>query len=582
MPNADRRLPDAERRAPDADGRAPIFLWVHLYDPHAPYVGGYDAEVQRADAETGRLLQEARAAGRDPVVIVVSDHGESLGDHGEATHGMLVYDAALRVPLIVAGPGISAARRDDPVSLVDVAATLARLGGVTEPIGGSARDLLGPPAADREIYAESQYPRVAGWSPVHTLVQDRWKLVVSRGSELYDLASDAAEQHDVAASRQNLVTAMGTRLATLRAAKTAASDASRAKSDASPDVARGNAARSDRSPRAPGSGASPGARGSTASPSAPGSAASPGATASTASRSATGSTAAPRATASEVAERLRALGYVAASTRPIEVGEGDNPAEHIAAWGEFETALAELGQRDKAVLPRLRKLATTYPDAPVFQSTYARALLDSDSPRDALVVYRRAVTRWTDDPALFHDLAVAARAAGHADEALKAEQAALTIEPSLPSAHNGVGLLMADAGRHADATAAFERAASGDPTNAEYWVNLGNARRTAGHTRGAAEAYRRAADLDPRSADAANGLGVLLVEEKRAAEAVPLFERAVSAAPDFVEARLNLAIAYQESGQRERAAAAYRDVLARARPGSRERQAAAELLRNLR
>jgi len=490
----------------------PVFVWVHFYEPHAPHSGSYDDEVKIADAQAGRLLKELRTDGRDPVVIATGDHGESLGEHGEATHGMLVYEAALRVPLIVAGPGVPTARRDDPVSVIDVAPTLSGLAGAA-PVATSARSLLGAPAPDREIYAETLYPRVAGWSPVHTLVQDRWKLIASRGAELYDLATDPTEQHDVAASRQSLVSAMASRIEALRATKAGG--------------------------------------------------------------------ASPRVASPDVGERLRALGYVASSSAPSRPGDGPNPADHVAAWGELEAALGALSRGDRGAVVRLRALADAHPDAAAFQSTYARALSESGSPDASLVIYRRAVAKWPGDAMLFHELAVAARQAGRADEALKAERAALVLDPTLPSAHNGVGLLMTDAGRHAEATAAFENACKGDPTNAEYWVNLGNARRAAGNAQGASDSYRRASEIDPRSADAANGLGVLLVQQGRAAEAVPLFERALSASPDFLEARLNLAIAYQESGNRDRAITVYRDVLGRAKPGSRERRVAADLLRSL-
>jgi choline-sulfatase len=487
----------------------PLFLWVHFYDPHAPYAGSYDEEVKFADAQLGRLLQELHASRRDPVVIVAGDHGESLGEHGESTHGMLVYEAALRVPLVVGGPGVPAARRDDPVSLIDIAPTLIALArSKGSDVFKVARSLLEPPADDRAVYAETQYPRVAGWSPVQMLAQDRWKLIVSRGPELYDLSADPAERNNLAGSRAAVVSAMAARIEALRASNAAA----------------------------------------------------------------------PSSVSPAAAERLRALGYVAVGSAASQAGP--NPADHIAAWAEFELALTELAQRSSQAVTRLQKLSDAFPDAPVFQSTYARALSDSGSAGAAVKIYRRAVAKWPDDASLFHELAVAARRAGRDDEALKAEQAALSVEPSLPSAHNGIGLLMIDAGRHADAVAAFDRATQFDPTNAEYWVNLGNARRAAGHLNEAGDAYRRASVLEPSSADAANGLGVLLVQQRRATEAIPLFERALASSPDFHEARLNLAIAYQESGQRERAAAVYREVLAHAKAGSPERRAAAELLRS--
>jgi tetratricopeptide (TPR) repeat protein len=426
---------------------------------------------------------------------------------------MLVYEAALRVPLIVSGPGVAVVRRDDPVSLIDIAPTFAAFSGAaTSNAARRARSLLESPAGDREIYAETRYPRVAGWSPVHTLAGDRWKLILSRGAELYDLRSDAAEKHNLAATRAATVNAMTARLETLRAS---------------------------------------------------------------------GAHASPASTLPDAAEKLRALGYVASGSARAAPANAPNPADHIAAWGEFEAALAEVGHGRSRAVARLQKLADAFPDASVFQATYARALSESGSPAAALTIYRRAVARWTDDAMLFHELAVAARRARRTGEALKAEQAALALEPSLPSAHNGVGLLMTDAGRHAEAAAAFERATRFDPTNAEYWINLGNARRAVGTLTEAADAYTRASEIQPSSADAANGLGVLLVQQQRAAEAIPLFERAVAAAPDFNEARLNLAIACQESGQRDRAIALYRELLARATPGSPERRAAADLLRSL-
>src|SRR6185369_11457280 len=98
-------------------------------------------------------------------------------------------------------------------------------------------------------------------------------------------------------------------------------------------------------------------------------------------------------------------------------------------------------------------------------------------------------------------------------------------------------------GKLNEAVQAFERAATLDSNNASYWANLGNARRATGDRAGAEQAYRRALDVDARSADAANGLGVLLVEAQRPADAAPWFERAIAAAPDLVEARLNLGIA---------------------------------------
>ena len=296
--------------------------------------------------------------------------------------------------------------------------------------------------------------------------------------------------------------------------------------------------------------------------------------------------AAPEGTvAPEAAERLRALGYVSGSSAiRSDDQKAANPARHIAAWTEFEKALGELQDgRAAAALTTLRSLATRYAEAPVFQTTYARALRETGRTREAVAAYRAAVSKWPTDVTLFHDLAVAAREAGDEPEALRAEQAALALDGSSAMALNGLGLLHADAGRHADAVAAFEKAANQDPTNASYWTNLGNARRGLDDGNGAEAAYRKALEVDGGFADALNGLGAVLVQLRRSAEAIPMFEQALRRDPQLHEARLNLGIAYQQTGQREKAAAAYRDVLAKAPPSlTRERQAATELLRQLR
>ncbi len=129
--------------------------------------------------------------------------------------------------------------------------------------------------------------------------------------------------------------------------------------------------------------------------------------------------------------------------------------------------------------------------------------------------------------------------------------------------------------------AAFERAAAADPGNASYWTNLGNARRALGDTRAAERAYARALEQAPAYADGLNGLGALMVQSGRAPQAVLLFERAIASEPAHLEARLNLAIAYQESGRLDEARRGYREVVARARAGSREHTAATALLAGL-
>jgi arylsulfatase A-like enzyme/Tfp pilus assembly protein PilF len=533
----------------------PFFAWIHFYDPHAPYdppqeflakAGGnaYDGEVAFADAQVARVLDWLRASGEAgrTIVAVTGDHGEGLGDHGELTHGMLAYDSTLRVPLVIAvppglappkggshaiagfrlSPSREALRRtaaalaaagqaegsvDGPVSLADLAGTLLHAAGVPVPAG--MRE--GPLGGSAEAYAETEYPRTAGWHDVAALAFDRWKLVLSSAAELYDVTSDPAESRNLASEKPAVVEGARNRLMGLHTATAAA----------------------------------------------------------------------PAAVPSDAADRLRALGYVSGAAAPAN-DAAPNPAKQIAAWNTFERELTRLSDGDaRGALPGLARLARAYPDAAVFQTTYARALKDTGRAAQAVETYRRLVARWPGNAAMYHDLAVAAAAAGMPAEVARAEQAALTLEPANAAASNGLGLILIEQGDRTEALKAFERAVKDDPTNATFWTNLGNARRDAGETARAEQAYRQALEADPRSADAANGLGVLLVQAHRAPEAIRWFDQALAGSPTFTEARLNLGIAYQESGNREKASETYRRVLAEASPGSKQHRAAADLLASL-
>jgi arylsulfatase A-like enzyme len=169
-------MDDAIRWLADA-GNAPFFLWTHLYDPHRPYqapepsASRYDpyvAEIAYADSQIVRLLAalDARRLLDRVVVVVVADHGESLGEHGEADHGVFLYESVLRVPLIVRAPGLPPRRVPSVVRLIDVMPTVLDLLGLPVPPldGVSLVATLNGQPADVEAYAESLYPQRHGWN----------------------------------------------------------------------------------------------------------------------------------------------------------------------------------------------------------------------------------------------------------------------------------------------------------------------------------------------------------------------------------------------------------------------------------
>jgi len=500
-------------------GPAPWLQWVHLYDAHAPYTPApaalsraagvaYDGDVAGVDDAVGRLLVAvaARADAARTAIVVVGDHGESLGAHDEATHGMLVTEPAIRVPLLLRVPGMAPATRRDAASVVDVAPTLLALAGQAVP-DLDGRNLLAPLPDDVSSYAESEYPTVAAWAPVSALVRGSWKLVIADRPRLFDLAADAEEQRDLAAQEPARARELTAALQVIRRRVASA----------------GN----------------------------------------------------PATVSADTARQLRALGYVtAASPR----GTAAAPAPGVMRdWSAFEAALTDsrAGRLAQAV-PVLASLTAAHPDAPIFASSYARALAESGRTREALTRFRAAVARFPGDWSLFHELSAVAREAGLMTEAARAEDAALVLSPREPSALNGRGLLFADAGVPADAARSFTQALDADPTNATYQANLGNALRATGDLDGAATAYRRALARAPNLGDAANGLGAVLVQQQRPAEAVPWLEQAARD-PAFTGAQLNLGIALQQAGQPDRAVAQYRKVAALPTP-SREREAARALL----
>ena len=201
-------------------GAAPFFLWVHVFEPHAPYgdasdrrpvLDRYDQEIGVANRELMRLLGAIDA--RETLVIVAADHGEAFGEHGEFSHSIFIYDTTLRVPLAMRGPGINAGERttnrerqtanlvSDPVTLADVAPTAMRMLGFTMPDtdGIDLSPALGGAALPRrELYAESFAPLMEfGWAPLRAIRSGPWKFIAAPKPELFDVEKDASEQTNV-------------------------------------------------------------------------------------------------------------------------------------------------------------------------------------------------------------------------------------------------------------------------------------------------------------------------------------------------------------------------------------------------
>lgn len=189
----------------------PLFFFLHLYEPHAPYAPPepyasrypllYDGEIAAVDQVVGDLVAELKRLGiyDRALILLFSDHGEGLGEHGEDGHGILLYRHDLQVPLLVklpaarhAGAAVSA-----PARLIDLAPTVLSVLGRDIPAamqGKSLLDLLQPEKAPRDVYAESYTPRLHfGWSELTSLIRDRFQYIQGPDPELYDLQADPGQ-----------------------------------------------------------------------------------------------------------------------------------------------------------------------------------------------------------------------------------------------------------------------------------------------------------------------------------------------------------------------------------------------------
>src|SRR5258708_15712595 len=191
-----------------------FFLWMHLYDPHYPYRPPapfsdqykdrlYDGEIAFADAQVGRLIAflKAKDLYRNTLIVLSGDHGESLGEHGEQTHGFFIYNATLHVPVIIHLPAERTARTvPELVSLADLMPTI--LGAVksevpTQVQGRSLLALITPKKTEdaRNLYAETFLPRLHfNWSELRSVETERYQFIEAPKTELYDLSRDPGEK----------------------------------------------------------------------------------------------------------------------------------------------------------------------------------------------------------------------------------------------------------------------------------------------------------------------------------------------------------------------------------------------------
>ena len=499
------------------------FCWVHLYEPHFPYAppapfadrfkgSPYHGEVAATDAALGPLLQPMLDAGpaADTVIIVTADHGESLGEHGEATHGIFAYESTLRVPLIVFYPPlIQSGSNAAAVGHVDLLPTILELFGMPSPPGLRGRSLLdaarGKPAADETIYFEALSGSLnRGWAPLSGVVSDGLKYIDLPIPELYDVNADPGEARNLAALRREKVEKdVEQRRALLRS------------------FAGGAIDRRDET--------------------------------------------------ADVKERLRALGYTApgGSASRARYTEADDPKRLIGVDSELQEIVGlSLSGDTHSALRRCRSLVLAHPNMRVALLQLAHLEREAGNMPEAVDTLRRTLKIDPGDVEAASLLGAYLTAANQPTEAI----AVLLPYASRPDADVQVlvslSLAQSRAGRADEARVALERALAGDPSNVRLLVTLGTVELMARRRAAARAAFESALAKHPDTARAHSSLAAMAAEEGRRDEALAHWRRATALDPGEFEKLLAVGISLARSG-RAPEATAYLQLFADTAPPSR-------------
>jgi arylsulfatase A-like enzyme/tetratricopeptide (TPR) repeat protein len=481
------------------EGGRPVFLFLHLYEPHAPYeppepfrgryASAYDGEIAAADAVLGRFLDRLRRAGlyERSVVILLSDHGEGLMEHGERHHGVLLYRWALHVPLLLKLPGGERAgdvvRR--PVGLVDVVPTLSRLLGFPPPAGLPGRSLLEEEPSPRRIYAETYYPRIhLGWSELRSLVGERYQLIDGPRPELYDIGKDPRQRRDLASTAGPTARSMKAEIARYPSAFSA-----------------------------------------------------------------------PEPVDSGVRERLRALGYLGGAAAGPVAGPLANPRDVIHEIEEVEAAFRLTQGKDAEAVVAFHRLLERNPRQLDVQLGLAEALARLERHPEAADAYRAALAI---APAMAGEIGLAlARVSlllGRLDDVETHARAGLLSNPApahelLAWAALGRGDLVRAASEAGQATALAPGAPGSALALAEVHIRRSEPLEALAVLGGALASLRSAGGAPVRGLELARGDA--LARLGRYAEAQAAFRREIEAFPRNSEAYARLAIVYALEGRRK-------------------------------
>jgi tetratricopeptide (TPR) repeat protein len=445
----------------------------------------------------GKLLADLQAAGQldRTLVIVAADHGESLGEHGEPTHGVFVYDVTMRVPWIVWGGGrVPSGASDALVRLIDLAPTALDLVGVAAPAQFEGRSVLPAVTRQREeaapAYLEAMDANLTrNWAPLTGLVASGYKLIDLPIPELYDLRSDPRET-------------------TNRFAR----DAGRARTLES--LLR----------------------------------------ATTAAFLSRGSSAEKTVLSADARQRLQALGYAATSADPATrvYTDVDDPKLLIGAASDLDRALGAFhaGARADAIRT-VREIMGRHPGFATAYGIFASMQRDTGDLGGAIATLEELSRRGIANQSVMLVLANYLQEAGSLERSAAVLQAVIASHPDYAEAYNSLGVVYSRQRQHARARAAFAKVLELDATSATAYENLGVDHIGSGDLDAAVTALKHALELDPRLPGAHNALAAAYLRQRRSADAIEQWQTAVQLEPHLYDALYNLGTVLYDSGRRD-------------------------------
>lgn len=479
------------------------FLWVHLYEPHAPYVPPpalreeyrdrlYLGEVAAADAMLADALAPLLDAAPDTLVVVTGDHGESLGEHGEQTHGLFAYESTLAVPLVVVDPSREHAVDNRWVGHIDIAPTILARAGLAPPQQMKGRSLFEPGERPHTYFEALSASLNRGWAPLVGVISGGKKLIELPLPELYDLPHDPRETANRYTEDRRGVVALRELL----------------KNDAPAPAKRD-------------------------------------------------------AVTSEEQSKLLSLGYLSGTSAKTAYTADDDPKRLVGLDNDLHEAIAayQTGRLDRA-LELARKLVAARPDMQLAHEMLAFFLAQNERPDQAIAVLARKVADGTANDAMRRRLGLLLSENGRAREAVAILQP--LAGGSDPDVLNAYGIALADSGDINGAVAAFQRVLSLDRDNAKAYQNLGIVALRNGQRDLARRYLEHALTINASLPLALNVLGVIDAQNGNRAGAIDKWSRAVALDPSQFDALYNLGLVAAAEGKRELARKALRDYLARA------------------